>query len=235
MRSINFCLAAHDWRAAHTIGRVTTRLSEHRAALVVLLMIPATFVVLVVFGAGTAGAASWTPAVVAAAAAIAIPRYLRVPVPLFRPPGNPHGTLVFVHQRALIVRAGLLALGIVLIESIVSSVAGGRSAHALSTMLGLPIGMFIVYLLGRWSAPRLPVTRPWLWLAGIAAASRVLRLLLYGATVNSLPLDVLARNVALGVLVFFFLVLGNLHARRLSVAPVHGAPPMGAPTWRRRP
>lgn len=195
--------------------------SARRTAIVVLFMIPVTYLALLLFGdADTATAA--TPAFVAVAALVALPRHLRTPPPEPVPARAPRGTLVLVPQRTLVIRGVALALGLVLVESVVSSVIGGMSSRpavhdGLNTMLGLPIGMYIAFRLGRWSARWLPVKDSLLWLAVIAGASRIVRLLLYGATgqqsVHGFGYMVI-RNVLLGVVILLFLVLGNLHARR---------------------
>src|SRR6185369_11136649 len=120
--------------------------SARRTAIVVLFMIPVTYLALLLFGdADTATAA--TPAFVAVAALVALPRHLRTPPPEPVPARAPRGTLVLVPQRTLVIRGVALALG-----------------------------------LGRWSARWLPVKDSLLWLAVIAGASRIVRLLLYGAT-----------------------------------------------------
>ena len=196
--------------------------SARRTAIVVLLMIPVTYLALFLFGDSDAATAG-TPAFVAVAALVAIHRHTRsTPAPAPLPPRTQKGTLVLVPERTLVIRGVGLALGLVLVESVLSSVIGGLSSRpavhdGLNTMLGLPVGMYVAFRLGRWSARWLPVKDSLLWLAVIAGASRIVRLLLFAATGQQSVHGfgyLLIRNVLLGVVILLFLVLGNLHARR---------------------
>jgi hypothetical protein len=213
-----------------SIAHLATPRSEHRATVTVTVLIPLTYLVLVVAGVDSGTAGMWALGFGAAGSAIALTRLARTS----SAPTMPDD----VNQPRPLRHAAVMLVLVLLIESITAGLIGsfspvavtdGPHSHAVqlrdafATMLGLPVGVVMTFGLGVWSSRRSAGPHPMVRLAAIALSSRAIRLLLYWPAVNyARPRNVaihgwgytLVRNMMLAVLIFCLLALGNRYGDR---------------------
>ncbi|MFF5290102.1 hypothetical protein [Paractinoplanes globisporus] len=197
------------------------------AAVTAIVLVPLTYLALVVAGVESGAATLWAPGFAAVLLAVALARDARTPA-----------TPADVNRRPLLWRGAVMVVLVLLFESIAAGVIGvyapvaatdGPHSHpvqlhdALITMLGLPIVMFLIFRLGVWSSRWLAGPHPLVWLAAIALSSRAIRVLLsWPAATYAEPRNLviyglgytLVRNAILAVLIFCLLALGNRHGHR---------------------
>lgn len=217
--------------------------SEYQAAVATSVLIPLIYLVLIVPGVGSGTAMMWAPVPAAVFAAIALAAYART--------SPDHTSPHHVDWRKLLLRAAVLLVLVMLIESILSGLLGGyvpvaatdgpdshpvQLLNTLGTMLILPINLLVIFGLGVWSARLLVSPHPMMWLAAVAVSDRVIRLLLYWPTVaysRSRNIAVygfghtLLRYAVLSVLTFCLLALGNRYGHRptMNKIDVQDSPP----------
>jgi hypothetical protein len=204
--------------------------SEYRATVTVTVLVPLTYLALVVAGVDSGTAGMWALGFAAGVSAIALTRLAR----MSSAPTTPDD----VNRRSLLRHAAVMLVLVLLIESITAGLVGGYSPvavtdgpnsrpiqlhDALETMLGLPVAVLTVFGLGVWSSRRLVGPHLMVWLAAIALGSRAIRLLLYWLAVEDARLRKVAvhgwgytliRTAMLAVLIFCLLALGNHYGDR---------------------
>ncbi|MEU7821638.1 hypothetical protein [Catellatospora sp. NPDC049133] len=200
---------------------------------VTLLILLSTFFVLTWAGVADTDAAFWAPTAAAVAAVALLRRAARnSPAPLSEPVG----------RWRLAGRVLALAVLTYLSTSLVAGIVGGftpveppggspDNAIAVSLRLGttvqLPITLILTFAVGLRSATWLTVKRPLRWLAMIAVTPALITLALRPVAIawardnGSTPPRDLAelapRMVAVTVLIFCALALGNLYRRRSPI------------------
>ncbi|MEV4757220.1 hypothetical protein AB0J86_19185 [Micromonospora sp. NPDC049559] len=211
----------------------------------VALAIPPCYLGLVALGVDRVDAAVCTP-LLGTLVAVALWRYARRPLD-WRAPGR-------LSAGRLVLRAAALMLLILLTEEVLAAVVARLAPVAplddpqsravalredLGIMLGVPIGMLVIFGLGVWSVRLLPVMYPFRWLTVVTVASRSLRLLLYpSAAAYSQTRELhlyglwhtLADTATLGGLIFCLLALGNYRGRaaRPATGPAASRPGAGS-------
>jgi hypothetical protein len=201
----------------------------------VLVILLGTYFVLDQVGLDAGAAALWAPS---AAGLVAVVLLWRAAHNREAPAWEPVGRSKLA--RRVLALAILTYLSVALVSGLVGGFGpevppGGSPDHAiavslrLGTTVQLPITLILVFGVGRLSARWLTVRRPFRWLAIIsvipAAVSLALRPVTialadnYGATPPRDLADNLPRMVAVTVLIFCVLALGNLYGRKSARQP----------------
>ncbi|MER5702585.1 hypothetical protein ABT023_11640 [Micromonospora sp. NPDC002296] len=202
-----------------------------------MLMFPSLYLVLTALGWSTDAAKKSTQVAAAVVGALVVIRRNRGMSPSGEAPG--HGA------PRILLRAVLLTVAVYLAVAVVTGVVSGFEPieatgdeeqlfdDRMEMVVGLPVTMLVVHVMGIWSVRFLPVQRALVWLALVVVASRVVALSMYplGAAfgrAHGLPVpafhEALVAQALLGVLIFCFLALGNLGVRTRTHAAGLGAP-----------
>ncbi|SCL34612.1 hypothetical protein GA0070624_5038 [Micromonospora rhizosphaerae] len=208
---------------------------------VALLILLSTYFALNQVGVADSGAALWAPT---AAALLAVLLLWRAARNSGTPVSEPVRRSKLARRVLALVVLTYLSMSLVagLVGGFVPVVPpGGSPDHAiainlrLGTIVGLPISLILIFGVGRLSATWLAVARPFRWLAMISVIPALVSLALHPVAVawsrnhGSTPprdlAEIAPRMVAVTVLIFCALALGNLSGRESSRRPASAESP----------
>lgn len=217
------------------------RSHDTAVVLAVLAILLSTYFFLELVGVADSGAAFWAPTAAALIAVLLLWRAARnSKTPL---PEPVHRAKLTRRVLALVV---LTYLSLSLVSGFVAGFvppvpSGGSPDHSiamglrLATTVALPVSLILIFRVGRLSARWLTVKRPLQWLGVVTVVPTLVSLALHPVAIalarnlGSTPprdlADKLPRAVAVSLLVFCALALGNLSGRKSPTRPPHAESP----------